>query len=128
MPTLAADSGRAAGRCRRPAGAGDYSTKRGGTGLGLPIARRLLRFAVEDIGLADPQALVQALSAWDAYDRLGSPEGELAIAQCVIYLGTAPKSNAAYEAMRGANDAALRRAARGVERGASRLGSAQGLR
>jgi putative ATPase len=70
------------------------------------IARRLLRFAVEDIGLADPQALVQALSAWDAYDRLGSPEGELAIAQCVIYLGTAPKSNAAYEALSGANEAA----------------------
>jgi len=70
------------------------------------IARRLLRFAVEDIGLADPQALTQALAAWDAYDRLGSPEGELAIAQCVIYLGTAPKSNAAYEALSGANDAA----------------------
>src|SRR5688572_16443526 len=70
------------------------------------IARRLLRFAVEDIGLADPQALVQALSAWDAYDRLGSPEGELAIAQCVIYLGTAPKSNAAYEALGAANRAA----------------------
>jgi putative ATPase len=72
------------------------------------IARRLLRFAVEDIGLADPQALVQALSAWDAYDRLGSPEGELAIAQCVIYLGTAPKSNAAYEALSAANEAARR--------------------
>jgi putative ATPase len=70
------------------------------------IARRLLRFAVEDVGLADPQALTQALAAWDAYDRLGSPEGELAIAQCVIYLGTAPKSNAAYEALSGANDAA----------------------
>ncbi|HEV8390521.1 MAG TPA: replication-associated recombination protein A [Dongiaceae bacterium] len=70
------------------------------------IARRLLRFAVEDIGLADPQALTQALAAWDAYDRLGSPEGELAIAQCVIYLGTAPKSNAAYEALSGANEAA----------------------
>ena len=70
------------------------------------IARRLLRFAVEDVGLADPQALVQALAAWDAYDRLGSPEGELAIAQCVIYLGTAPKSNAAYEALSGANAAA----------------------
>ena len=70
------------------------------------IARRLLRFAVEDVGLADPQALVQALSAWDAYDRLGSPEGELAIAQCVIYLGTAPKSNAAYEALGAANRAA----------------------
>jgi putative ATPase len=70
------------------------------------IARRLTRFAVEDIGLADPQALVQALAAWDAYDRLGSPEGELAIAQCVIYLGTAPKSNAAYRALGGANRAA----------------------
>src|SRR5712692_34484 len=62
------------------------------------ILRRLTRAAVEDIGLADPQALVQALAAWDAYDRLGSPEGELAIAQLVIYLATAPKSNAAYTA------------------------------
>jgi putative ATPase len=62
------------------------------------IARRLVRFAVEDIGLADPAALTQTLAAWDAYDRLGSPEGELAIAQAVIYLGTAPKSNAAYKA------------------------------
>jgi putative ATPase len=61
------------------------------------ILRRLTRAAVEDIGLADPQAVVQALAAWDAYDRLGSPEGELAIAQCVIYLATAPKSNAAYQ-------------------------------
>ncbi|MCK6451023.1 MAG: replication-associated recombination protein A [Alphaproteobacteria bacterium] len=64
----------------------------------LYIARRLVRFAVEDIGLADPQALVQALAAWDMYERLGSPEGELALAQLVIYLGTAPKSNAAYVA------------------------------
>jgi len=64
----------------------------------LYVARRLVRFAVEDIGLADPQALVQALAAWDAYERLGSPEGELALVQCVIYLGTAPKSNAAYRA------------------------------
>jgi putative ATPase len=62
------------------------------------ILRRLTRAAVEDIGLADPQAVVQALAAWDTYDRLGSPEGELAIAQCVIYLTTAPKSNAAYQA------------------------------
>ena len=62
------------------------------------ILRRLTRAAVEDIGLADPQALVQALAAWDAYDRLGSPEGELAVAQLVIYLATAPKSNAAYTA------------------------------
>ena len=62
------------------------------------ILRRLTRAAAEDIGLADPQAVVQALAAWDSYDRLGSPEGELAIAQCVIYLATAPKSNAAYSA------------------------------
>ncbi len=62
------------------------------------IARRLVRFAVEDVGLADPQALVQSLSSWEAYERIGSPEGELALAQAVIYLGTAPKSNAAYKA------------------------------
>src|SRR6516162_2760798 len=65
------------------------------------ILRRLTRAAVEDIGLADPQAVVQALAAWDTYDRLGSPEGELAIAQCVIYLAIAPKSNAAYQAFGG---------------------------
>ena len=70
------------------------------------IARRLLRFASEDIGLADPQALVQAIASWEAYERLGSPEGELAIAQCVIYLGTAPKSNAAYMAEKSATRAA----------------------
>ena len=70
------------------------------------IARRLLRFASEDIGLADPQALIQAIAAWEAYERLGSPEGELAIAQCVIYLGTAPKSNAAYMAEKSAAKAA----------------------
>ncbi len=62
------------------------------------IARRLLRFAVEDVGLADPQAMSQALHAWQTFERLGSPEGELALAQAVIYLGTAPKSNAAYKA------------------------------
>ena len=62
------------------------------------IARRLLRFAYEDIGLADPNAAVQALTAWETYERLGTPEGELALAQAVIYLGTAPKSNAAYKA------------------------------
>ena len=59
---------------------------------------RLVRAAVEDIGLADPQALAQTLAAKDAYDFLGSPEGELAIAQAVLYLATAPKSNAAYKA------------------------------
>ncbi len=58
------------------------------------LLRRLTRFASEDVGLADPQALQLALAAWDSYDRLGSPEGELAIAQLIIYLGTAPKSNA----------------------------------
>ncbi|MEX0921793.1 MAG: replication-associated recombination protein A [Rhodovibrionaceae bacterium] len=62
------------------------------------IARRLLRFAVEDIGLADPAALPQCVAAWEAYQRLGSPEGELALAQAVVYLGTAPKSNAGYKA------------------------------
>ncbi|CAH1666693.1 replication-associated recombination protein A [Chelatococcus asaccharovorans] len=62
------------------------------------LARRLVRMAVEDIGLADPQALVVANAAKDAYDFLGSPEGELALAQTVIYLATAPKSNAAYKA------------------------------
>ncbi len=64
------------------------------------IMRRLTRFAVEDIGLADPSALTQSIAAWEAYDRLGSPEGELAIVQCVIYLGTAPKSNSIYIAER----------------------------
>lgn len=68
----------------------------------LYLLRRLARFAVEDIGLADPQALTQAIAAWDLYERLGSPEGELAIAQLVIYLGTAPKSNAAYKAYKAA--------------------------
>ncbi len=72
----------------------------------LYIARRLVRFAVEDIGLADPQALIQANGAKDAYDFLGSPEGELAIAHAVIYLATAPKSNATYEALSRANSAA----------------------
>ncbi len=70
----------------------------------LYIARRLVRFASEDIGLADPNALVQALAAKQAYDFLGSPEGELALAQAVIYLGTAPKSNAAYRALGKATD------------------------
>jgi len=64
----------------------------------LYIARRVVRMAVEDIGLADPQALVICNAAKDAYDFLGSPEGELAIAQAVIYVATAPKSNAAYTA------------------------------
>ncbi|HRE60717.1 MAG TPA: replication-associated recombination protein A [Micropepsaceae bacterium] len=63
------------------------------------IARRMVRMAVEDIGLADPEALHQTLAAKDAYDFLGSPEGELALAQAAIYLATAPKSNAAYLAM-----------------------------
>src|SRR5580698_1405295 len=70
------------------------------------VLRRLTRAAVEDIGLADPQALIQALAAWDAYDRLGSPEGELAVAQLVIYLATAPKSNAVYAAFGQAQRAA----------------------
>src|ERR1700689_2315205 len=75
----------------------------------LYLARRVVRMAVEDIGLADPQALVIANAAKDAYDFLGSPEGELALAEAVIYIATAPKSNAAYvafgEAMRTAKEA-----------------------
>jgi len=72
----------------------------------LYIARRVVRMAIEDIGLADPQALVIANAAKDAFDFLGSPEGELAIAQAVIYLATAPKSNAAYTAFAAAMRAA----------------------
>src|SRR5215831_2229528 len=72
----------------------------------LYIARRLVRAAVEDIGLADPQAVHQALAAKDVYDFLGSPEGELALAQAVIYLATAPKSNAVYSAFGAAQHAA----------------------
>jgi putative ATPase len=70
------------------------------------LLRRLTRFAAEDIGLADPQALQTAIAAWETYDRLGSPEGDLAIAMLVIYLGTAPKSNAAYVAHNEAKAAA----------------------
>ncbi|WP_188911728.1 replication-associated recombination protein A [Salinarimonas ramus] len=70
------------------------------------IARRLVRMAVEDIGLADPQALVVANAAKDAFDFLGSPEGELALAQATVYLATAPKSNAVYVAYKAATRAA----------------------
>ena len=68
----------------------------------LYVLRRLVRFAVEDIGLADPQAVVQCLAAKDTYEFLGSPEGELAIVQACLYCATAPKSNAAYSAMKAA--------------------------
>jgi len=64
----------------------------------LYIGRRMIRFASEDVGLADPQALVQTLAGVEAYERLGSPEGELALVQALIYLATAPKSNAIYRA------------------------------
>jgi len=70
------------------------------------LVRRLVRMAIEDIGLADPQAVQQALAAKDVYDFLGSPEGELALAQATIYLATAPKSNAAYVAYKAAQHAA----------------------
>ena len=62
------------------------------------IARRLIRMAAEDIGLADPRALRLALDASEVYERLGTPEGELALAECVVYLAVAPKSNAVYNA------------------------------
>jgi putative ATPase len=68
----------------------------------LYVLRRMTRFASEDIGLADPQALTICLAAKDAYDFLGSPEGELAIAQACLYLATAPKSNAVYKAQKAA--------------------------
>jgi putative ATPase len=72
----------------------------------LYVARRLVRMAVEDIGLADPQAVHQALAAKDVFDFLGSPEGELALAQAVIYLASAPKSNAVYKAFGTAQESA----------------------
>jgi putative ATPase len=72
------------------------------------IARRLTRFAAEDVGMADPRALPLAIAAWETFERLGSPEGELALAQLVLHLATAPKSNAVYvafgEAMRAAKE------------------------
>ncbi len=70
------------------------------------LARRITRMAIEDIGLADPQAQAVCLGAWEAYERLGSPEGELALAQAVTYLALAPKSNAAYAGFRQAMAAA----------------------
>ena len=72
------------------------------------LARRITRMAVEDIGLADPNAQTHCLHAWETYERLGSPEGELALAQAVVYLALAPKSNAVYVAYKGARDAARR--------------------
>ena len=72
----------------------------------LYIARRLVRSAIEDIGLADPEAVHQALAAKDVFDFLGAPEGELALAQCVLYLASAPKSNAVYKALGTARRAA----------------------
>ena len=70
------------------------------------LARRITRMSVEDIGLADPQAQTICLHAWETYERLGSPEGELALAQAVTYLALAPKSNAGYVAYKAARDAA----------------------
>ena len=70
------------------------------------LARRIVRMAVEDVGLADPQALQIALQAWQAYDQLGSPEGDLALAQAVIYMALAPKSNAGYVAFKAAQEKA----------------------
>ena len=70
------------------------------------LARRLVRMAVEDVGFADPQALLQARAAGETFEQLGSPEGELALAQATIYLALAPKSNAAYLAFKAASAAA----------------------
>src|SRR5690606_5381655 len=73
----------------------------------LYLGRRLVRMASEDIGMADPQALAIANAAKDAYDYLGSPEGELALAQACVYLATAPKSNAVYTAFKAATRTAM---------------------
>jgi putative ATPase len=70
------------------------------------LARRITRMAVEDIGLADPQAQAVCLQSWETYERLGSPEGELALAQAVTYLALAPKSNATYVAYKAARNSA----------------------
>lgn len=78
------------------------------------VARRLVRFASEDVGLADPSALQRTLAAWDAYERLGSPEGDLALAQAVIYLALAPKSNALYKALGSARGTVAERPAEPV--------------
>ncbi len=80
----------------------------------LYIARRLVRIAAEDVGLADPRALTLALAAKDAYHFLGSPEGELALAEAVVYLATAPKSNRVYAAFAQATDAAAAHPAQAV--------------
>ncbi len=80
----------------------------------LYLARRMLRFASEDVGLADPGALEQALAAWQAYHRLGSPEGELALAQAAVYLALAPKSNAVYASFGAARRAVEERPAEPV--------------
>ena len=70
------------------------------------LARRITRMAVEDIGLASPQALPLCTAAWETYERLGSPEGELALAQALVFLATAPKSNSAYTAYKHARSSA----------------------
>jgi putative ATPase len=80
----------------------------------LYLARRLVRMSVEDIGLADPEALRVAVAAWQAYHFLGSPEGELALAQAAVYLATAPKSNRAYRAWSRALEAAEKTASEPV--------------
>ena len=71
-----------------------------GVAIRLYIARRVLRFASEDIGNADPRAAQYALYAWDTYQRLGSPEGDLAIAHAIVFMSCAPKSNAVYKAFK----------------------------
>ncbi|HEX4871121.1 MAG TPA: replication-associated recombination protein A [Nevskiaceae bacterium] len=78
------------------------------------LARRIARMAYEDIGLAEPAALRQALDAWQAYERIGSPEGELALAQAVVYLACAPKSTAVYRAYQAAREAVQRHGAQPV--------------
>jgi len=78
------------------------------------LARRMIRMASEDVGLADPRALEMAMRAAEVYERLGSPEGELALAECVVYLAVAPKSNAVYVAYGAAREFVSKDASRPV--------------
>src|SRR3546814_17878850 len=86
------------------------------------IARRLTRFAVEDVGTADPSALPLAVAGWETYERLGSPEGELALAQVVVHLATAQKSKAVYREY-GAARAAARENGSLMQRGRASCGA-----
>ena len=87
----------------------------------LYIARRMIRLASEDIGNADPRALTLTLDAWEVLERLGSPEGKLALAHCVTYMASVPKSNAVYKAFNAAREDAARSGSPGFPSGPPEL-------